>query len=523
MTVTTLFVTALLVLLAALFPDGEEEHRIALTIYSKADPARFNPQVDASPGRPDLRSFPGFGVIRERRSVAMENGVNTLRFTGVAAGIDPTTVSFRSLTAPDSTTVLEQSFEYDLVNSFRLFDRSLDRPITIHRETPNGVRSSLTAPLLAHEVFSRDSGRLVLGGNEEGDPIRIIPLDANIAEIELPDTGAGLTTKPTLSWLVSADTPGEHDVELSYQTGGLTWRADYNLIVNPEKTSADLSAWVSILNQSGASYENARLKLIAGDVQQVEPQPMMGGFLGGMGGMGGATREPEFEQRPFFEYHLYTLDRTTSLPDRSTKQIELFPRRSDVNVDPVYVYFGAPPDFHSWFYDEVETDRTLGTDANTQVDVYLRLTNDEDHGLGLPLPTGRVRVYQRDEADGAPEFVGEHVIDHTPDGEEILARVGSAFDLVGDRTQFDYQRKGDREISETFEISVRNRKDEPVEVIVREVLYRWLNWEITGCSHEYTKEDSRTIHIPVTIPAGGEETVVYTVHYTFEPQRGGFR
>ena len=193
-------------------------------------------------------------------------------------------------------------------------------------------------------------------------------------------------------------------------------------------------------------------------------------------------------------------------------------------MEKVFVFYGAPPAYrYAYYADEPDTDRDLGSDANTEVDIYVRFRNDEAHGLGLPLPAGRLRVYKRDPADGALEFVGEDVIDHTPEGEPLLCRLGTAFDLVGDRTQVGFQRGGDEVISETFEIRVRNRKAEPVDVLIRETLYRWRNWEIAACSHEFDAVDSRTIHIPVTVPPGGEQSVQYTVRYTFDLPRGGFR
>ena len=507
-------------------PEAEAP-RQALTIYSAADPATFDPRQFLGQQQRQVgfegfgsRPAPGYGVVREIRSIDLAGGIEEIPFAEVASAIDPTTVSFRSITDPDAIAVLEQRFEYDLVGSAKLLQKYLGKPVTIHRESADGGRTSLTAPLLAQETAGYNiAGRLVLGGSGPEEPVRIVPIGEDVVEIELPEPAAGLVTEPTLTWLVDAQEAGRREVELSYQTGGLTWRADYNVVVEADETEADLGAWVTILNESGASYRDAALKLIAGDVRHIEPQQNYGGGFGGMGG--GMSRDEGFKERPFFEYHLYTLGRLTSLPNHSVKQIELFPSRRGVDIEKVFVYYGAPPRVRHAPYEDLEPDRDLGVDGNTDVDVYLRLRNDEAHGLGLPLPAGRVRVYLRDEADGAAEFVGEDIIDHTPEGEEILSRLGSAFDIVGERTQVDFSRDGNERIRESFEIKVRNHKDTPAEVLVRETLYRWLNWEIDSCSHEFEKVDSRTIQIPITVEPGAEETVMYTVEYNLHRQAGG--
>ena len=223
-----------------------------------------------------------------------------------------------------------------------------------------------------------------------------------------------------------------------------------------------------------------------------------------------------FQEKAFFEYHLYTLGRPTSVSDNSTKQIELFPSKSNVPVNKTYVYYGLPESMRYWVTPEPNQDRNLGNQSNKKVDIYLRIQNSEKNGLGIPLPAGRLRVYKRDEADAANEFVGEDVIQHTPKDEEVLVKLGTAFDIVGERKQTDFTANYDGHvITESFEIKVRNHKQQPVQVIVRENLFRWTNWEITKSSDKWEKQDARTIHFPVDIAAGGEKTVTYTVKYTW--------
>ena len=237
------------------------------------------------------------------------------------------------------------------------------------------------------------------------------------------------------------------------------------------------------------------------------------GFGGGRGGGGG---EPAFQEKTFFEYHLYTLSRPTSVANNSTKQIELFPTKQGVAVEKVYVYYGLPREMRVWTPQRPDEDARLGTVSNKTVDIYLRVKNSEKNGMGIPLPAGRVRVYKKDEADAASEFVGEDLIQHTPKDEEVLLRVGSAFDTVGERNQTDFSvDQNAHTITESVQITLRNHKKEPVKVIVKENLYRWVNWEITKSSDKFEKQDSRTIHIPVDVQPDGEKKVGYTVKYTW--------
>jgi hypothetical protein len=498
------------------------DSRFSLTIYSTADPATFDPHAIAQEKvwNENYR-IPGFSVVRETRRLTLEKGPNTVKFTDVAAGIDPTTVSFKSLTAPKTTTVLEQNYEYDLVSPDKLLEKYLNRSIIINRkqEPLAGDRTrmpeTIEAKLLA---FTRD--QLVLQTNNKQLPVQIIPRSADISEIKLFDLQTGLTTRPTLVWKLDADTPGEHDVLVSYQTDNITWRADYAIVINKADTKADLSAWVTVVNESGAAYPNAKLKLVAGDVQRLRAaDPRLRAGEGG----GGLFGDPDtgFKEKSFFEYHLYTLGRTTSIADKSTKQIELFPPRGDVPVERTYVYAGQAAAFHA-FTQNPATDRDPRIPMNTLVDVYLKMANTQKNGLGIPLPAGRIRVYKRDEADntqgdeGSLEFIGEDKIDHTPKDEQVLIRTGSAFDIVGQRKQTEFTLdENARTMTESFEIKLRNHKDQPVRVAIKETLFRWSTWEITKASDKWSKHDARMIHIPVEVPANGEKTVTYTVKYTW--------
>lgn len=495
--------------------DAQPESRFALTIYSTADPGQFDPRQFA---QQQMRNpynrlqLPGYGVVRETRSIDLKPGLNTVRFEDVAAGIDPTTVSFLSLTAPDATSVLEQSYEYDLVSSDKLLNKYLDKEITLTRKAGDKVGAD---EVLSGTLLSFDGSSFVLK-TQDKDPIRIIPRSSDITSIRLAELSAGLITKPTLVWTIDTNRHGPQKAQVTYQTDGLTWRADYNLVINADDTLADLGAWVSLLNESGASYPDAQLKLVAGEVQRIQTPQQNLSFaradkeLAAGGGAG-------FAEKSFFEYHLYTLGRTTSLPDHSTKQIELFPSKSNVPLEKTYVYYGLAPQYRAYrSYGQPSPDRNFGTQSNKQVDTYLTFHNDQKSGLGIPLPAGRIRVYKRDQADAALEFVGEDLIAHTPKDEKVMVKLGSAFDIVGERKQTNFTVDSNNHIiTESFEIKLRNHKAQAVRVIVKENLYRGATWDITKSSDKFEKEDSRTIHIPVDVPANGEKTVTYTVRYTW--------
>jgi hypothetical protein len=488
--------------------------RFALTIYSTADPGQFDPQQFAQHQRQNPYNplkLPGYGVVRETRSIDLKAGLNTIRFTDVATGIDPTTVSFLSLTAPNATSVLEQSYEYDLVSSDKLLTKYLGKDITLTRKTGDNGAADET---LAGTLLSFDSANFVLRTKDK-DPVRIIPRSADITSIRLADLSAGLITKPTLVWQIDTNRAGAQKAQVTYQTDGLTWRADYNLILNADDTQADLGAWVSLLNESGASYPNTKLKLVAGDVQRLQP-PQPAEPYGMRLAANVSKAGTGFAEKSFFEYHLYTLGRTTDLPDHSTKQIELFPSKSDIPVDKTYVYYGLPLQYRTFRTSNPYTDRDLGTQSNKEVDTYILFQNAEKNGLGIPLPAGRVRVYKRDQADEALEFIGEDLIQHTPKDEQVMVRLGSAFDIVGQRKQTNFTVDSNNHvITESFEITLRNHKAQPVHVLVKENLFRWSTWEITQSSDKYEKQDSRTIHIPVDVPANGAKTITYTVRYTW--------
>lgn len=492
---------------------AEEASSTALTIYSSATPGAIPPELY----RPNVAgidrrgiTIPGYALIRHERGVDLTGPRTTLRFSDVAAQIDPTTVSFSSLTDPDGTRVLEQSFEFDLVSTAKLMERYIDRPITVEQIQGDHV-AEISGTLLS------TAGGIVLAGAD--GKVQVVN---GYSTARFPELPGGLITRPTLVWSLAAEKPGAQRVRVTYETTGITWWTDYNLIFAEGKDAnsgvLDVGAWVSVVNQSGASYPDAKLKLVAGDVHRA-PRPM--------GGAAGAQRRAKFmydaaeavagfEEKSFFEYHLYTLGRPTTIPDNSTKQIELFPAARGVPCEKVMVYYGLPLPSDYGLFSEPMTDRNFGQGSNPKVDIYLRFKNDKESGMGMPLPSGRIRVSKLDPADGSLEFIGEDRIDHTPKDEKVLVKLGSAFDVVGERRQVDFRVDTARKwIEEEYEIKLRNHKEEPVKVIIKENGYRWSNWQIIKKSHEFEKVDSRTIHFPVEVAKDGETVVTYTVKYTW--------
>lgn len=477
----------------------------ALTIYSTARPGAVPPALHHGGMRG--ASVPGYAVARHQRDLALERGRNTVRFSDVAALIDPTTVHFESLTDPKGTSVVEQNFQYDLVSTQKLLEKYLDRAISVDQVRGTGVET-FTGTLLS------TAGGLTL--RREDGTVQILPHNAGV---RLPELPGGLITRPTLVWDVAANRGGAHNVRVSYQTRGITWWADYNLTykegADANSCKLDVGAWVSILNQSGASYPGARIKLIAGDVHRA-PQPGLMSAPRATMAMKMADAAPEgFEEKSFFEYHLYTLGHPSTLPDQSTKQIELFPAVAAVPCEKTLVYYGQEGNYFA-YGGSPYVDRNFGITGNKKVDSYLSFKNVKDHGMGVPLPSGRVRVSKLDTADGSLEFIGEDRIDHTPKNETVLLKLGSAFDVVGERRRVDFRIDSARNtLSEDIEIRIRNRKEEPVRVIIKENLYRWTNWKITQSTHSFEKQDARTIHTPVTVGADKEAVVKYGVRYSW--------
>lgn len=475
----------------------------AITIYSSAQPGSISPDVYRPiPGQHrGYYNVPGYAMVKSTREYNIARGVNQLEVSDVAALLDPTTVQFQSHDDKDAR-VLEQNYQFDLVSQQKLLQRYLGQTITVEQMIGDKIHKK------TGELISADGGLIIKDSSGGVHSIN------NYHNISFPQLPGGLRTKPTLVWSLFSDSPGKQDIELSYQTQGMTWWSDYNIIYSEKgknNCEMDLAGWVSIINQSGASFEDTKLKLIAGDVNRAQPAPsprVMRKTVAyeAMADDGG------FEEKSFFEYHLYTLGRPADLPNNSTKQLELFPAISDIKCHKELV-FDASSQFYG--YGGLNTSQGYGNQSQGDVNVYLRFKNDKKNGMGIPLPAGRIRVNQRD-LDGSLEFIGEDIIDHTPKNEDVLIKMGNSFDIKGERKQTDYSvDTKNKKMSETFEIKIKNHKDKDQEVVIRETLYRWSNWKITEKSHDYKKQDSRHIHFNVKVPANGEVKVRYKVNYSW--------
>lgn len=503
-----LLVVTILTSLAA--PLAAHADETALTIYSKAQPGA----VDANSYRPiegqgayQGQAVPGYAMVRQLREIELPQKSNIVKFTDVAALIDPTTVQFKSLTDPKGTKVGEQDFQFDLVSQQKLMEKYIDKTITV--EKPSGDKIELVQGTL----MSTQGG--ITLKTAEGN-IRALN---NYSGVSFPELPGGLITRPTLVWSIFTGTPGKHKSEVSYQTDGITWWADYNFIYKEGKDAnsgtVDVGSWVSIINQTGASFANAKLKLMAGDVQRAAPaRPVMAKRMYAMeadAAVGSAP--PAFAEKSFFEYHLYTLDQPVNLPNNSTKQIELIPAAVNVPVEKELVFNGSAS--HYWAPGSVYTDKNFGTGDKGKVDVVLKLANKKEGGLGVPLPAGRVRVSQRDD-DGSLEFVGENVIDHTPRNEELSIKLGEAFDVVGERKQISYTLNSQAKTAdEEIEVRIRNQKKQAAKVKVVENLYRATGWQITESSGKYSKDNAHQISFIADLAPEKEAVIRYRVRYSW--------
>jgi hypothetical protein len=437
----------------------------------------------------------GTALVRDRREFNFARGFNEIAFTDVAASIDPTSVLFKSLTDPEGTSILEQNYQYDLVDSSALFKKYLDQLIRV--VTEDGT-------LYEGRLLSSQGG--IILQDEDG---QVSVISGSVKEVSFPELPEGLITRPTLVWQLMANEAGSQDVEITYLTGGVSWQSDYVVLLGSDEESIDLDGWVTMRNNSGTTYEDAHLKLIAGDLQRVSQDRFAAQDM--LFAAEAEMAAAPVEQREFFEYHLYEVPRPVTVRNNENKQIE-FVSVNEVPAEKFFVYDALQCRNNYWycsFYGYPQTDQSYGIASNPKVMVLLEFDTEDAEA---DLPKGRVRVYQED-IDGAALLIGEDSIDHTPEGETVRLYVGDAFDIVGERIQTDFRRPSDKTLEESFEITLRNHKDEAVEVRVVEHLFRWSEWRVLQSSHDFEKLDSTTIEFRVRVPADGEITLDYDVRY----------
>jgi hypothetical protein len=426
----------------------------------------------------------GFGLVREVRDVELAKGRVALEFRDVASQIQPETVAIKPLSG-GTLGVLEQNYRYDLLSPQKLLEKYVGKKVRVYRWNEKlGKEDAFDAEVLAY-----NGGQSVLKINGE------ITYDFP-GRIAFPEVPANLIAKPTLVWLLDGSAP-KQKVEVTYLTRGFSWQADYVMVIDDKDQKADLTGWVTLNNNTGATYENARLKLVAGDVQKLAP-PADYYPMGKAAAAPTSTASKPFSEEGFFEYHLYTLQQPTTVQQNEQKQLTLLEAK-DVGVNKKLMFYGAA----YWYrgsYGQVVTNQKVG--------VYLDIKNDEKNHLGIPLPKGIVRVYKADKS-GAKQFVGEDRIDHTPRDEKIRIKMGEAFDVVADRKQVAWKSLGTCVSESEWETSVRNHKD------VAETVELWEpiggDWEILSSTHPAQKQDSSTFTFNVQVPKKGETKVHWRV------------
>ncbi|RLB05206.1 MAG: DUF4139 domain-containing protein [Deltaproteobacteria bacterium] len=430
------------------------------------------------------------GLVKDQREIRLPRGTAELRFMDVASKIIPTSVHIRSLIDHKSLQVLEQNYEYDLLNPKKLLDKYVGKEVKLYYRNPYTEREEIVAAIL----LSNNGGPIFKIGDEItfGHPGRII----------FPKVPDNLISKPTLVWLVENSLSKTQKIETLYLTNGINWRADYVVTLNEKDDRADLSGWVTINNNSGAMYKNAKLKLVAGDVNRVKDEyeykdKMLRAEMAEV-----AKGRPQFKEEAFFEYHIYTLQRPATIKQNQTKQIGLV-SVDNIPVKKELIYYGS-----RYYY----RNRHGQPISNQKIGVFVEIENKKENNLGVALPKGTIRVYKHDK-EGSLQFIGEDSIDHTPKDEKVRIKLGDAFDVVGSRRQTDWKKVAYDTYEASFEISLRNHKKEDVVVKVVEPIPG--DWKIIRSSHNYTKTEAFTAEFNIGVPKGKEVRLTYRVRMRF--------
>jgi hypothetical protein len=421
-------------------------------------------------------------LVRDVRQLTLPAGDSRLKFMDIAASINPATVHFRSVTEPTKLGVLEQNYEYDLLDPNKLLEKYVGREVTLMRGDQE-VKATL---------LSNNNGQVWKIGND-------IVTNLSHSRIRFPELPDNLYERPTLLWTLQNSGARKHKVEASYLTSNLSWSADYVLNVAKDEASGDLDGWVTLVNHSGTAFKNAQLQLVAGDLHRVFAENGMD-EMRAMKSIAGAVNAPtKFQQESFSEYHLYSLGRRTSIFDQESKQISLL-NASRFPMQKVYVVNGQ-----NYYY---RTAAQPGAPAKDPVQVFYKFKNEDKAGLGMPMPAGTIRVYQADSRGGSL-FVGEDHIDHTPKDETISLHIGNAFDIVAERKQTDYKKLSDRVYEFEYEITLRNHKDMPITVEVNEPIGG--DWEMVNSTYKFSKTAAFAAQFQVPVDKDGTSVLKYRV------------
>ena len=427
------------------------------------------------------------GLVKDTRLIDLKSGIHELKFMDVAAKIDPTTVHIKSLLNGSSLNVLEQNYEYDLLSPQKLLEKFVGQKVQLATINPETKKEEIVeATLLSTQ-----------GGNifQIGDKIHV----GHYGRILLSKIPENLIPQPTLVWILENKISKPQKLEASYLTSGINWKADYVAVLNKLDTLTDLTGWVTIDNRSGATYQNALLKLVAGDIHRVQ-QEMKMDYARPMA----AAKEvsQQFKEESFFEYHLYTLDRRTTIKDNQTKQMTLLDA-NQVPIKKLFIFSGSPQ-YYYYQMDQGSNKQKIG--------VFLETENTKKNNLGIPLPKGTIRVYKEDK-DGSLQFVGEDRIDHTPKDEKFKIKIGEAFDVVGERVQADYKRLGRNLFEVAFEVSLKNHKTEDIKVLVEEPIPG--DWEMLSNTHPFEKLSAHLIRFEVPMEKDKEVKLKYRIRFRY--------
>lgn len=425
------------------------------------------------------------GLVKDTREVRFDSGMLEVQFADVAAQIDPTSVHLKSLTDPSGLKILEQNYEYDLLTSAKLMEKYVGKKVRLYQS--NGSYQEATLLSTNGPVYEIN-GQIHMG---------------HYGQVVLPALPENLVSNPTLVWLLRNAKAAAQRVEASYLTGGINWKADYVMVINAADNKSDLTGWVTIDNKSGATYSNAALKLVAGDINRAKDRRQEGRVMElANKAASPASADRDFKSEGFFEYHLYTLDGRTTIKDSQTKQLSLM-SASEVPVDKHFIFYGAADYYRTQYGVPM---------SNQKVGVYLELKNSKENGLGMPIPKGRVRVYKAD-TSGSQQLIGEDWVDHTPKDEKIKIKMGDAFDVVGERTQKDWKRIASNLYEVEWEISLRNHKKEAI--IVEVVEHMPGDWEVIRASHPHEKIQAFTAQWKIPVPKEGEVKLGYRIRVRF--------
>ncbi|MCH7771777.1 MAG: DUF4139 domain-containing protein [Bacteroidetes bacterium] len=442
----------------SIFSQSSDQKSIAVTVYNQ-----------------------NFGVIKDVREIEISSGISEIKITDVAQLIDPTSVHIKL-----DGEVIEQNYQYDLVSLDKILRKFVNQNIRLISETNEIVKGKLLSAMGGQIVLEKPEGGLVMLPN------------VNKYRFSVDYLPEGLITKPTLIWQVNSNSSGKQDVELSYQTKGMNWHAEYVVVLNEDDTELDLNSWVSVDNKSGATYKNAKLKLVAGDINLIQNINLRGGRQDMYMMTKSSVSNQQFQEKTFFEYHIYNLKRPTTLSNNETKQISLF-EASNVAAKKKYFYGSTS---NRWYWNQ---------QGQRKVAVIVEFENSEEYGLGVPMPKGKVRVYKSD--GESLEFIGEDLIDHTPKKEKIKLKIGDAFDIVAEEVQTENTQISTKVWEQEFEITFKNRKNENVVIEVERNL--GTNWDILKTSIDYKKIDAFRVTFSVPVKADSETKLTFRVRYRY--------